>query len=283
MSRNAFATLALTAGTALISASASHAALVHRYSFDGTANDSVGTANGTLAGAGTINGGRLVTAAQPIGPANTANGVVFPVGTNPSSSIVGGLTGSFTIQSIYTDAQTTPASFFHSIFGFYTDPTNALLGTSVRNEGPGFPSSVGFRQSGLNGGDELILLGQSGDQGTNINFIATYDASTGTASYYRNGALAQQSAVGALAGFNLQAISANAAIGNVPYNDRALNGSTDEFRVFNNSLNQAQVIALLALGANPTNAQLQAVVPEPASLGLLGLGGLALLRRRRSA
>ena len=282
MSRNAFASLALAAGTVLISASASHAALVHRYSFDGNANDSVGTANGTLAGAGTITGGRLVTAAQPIGPANTANGVVFPVGTNPSSSIVGGLTGSFTIESIYTDAQTDPVSFFHSIFGFYTDTTNALLGTSVRNQG-GFPSSAGFRQVGVNGGNELILLGQSGDQGTNINFVVTYDAPTGTASYYRNGALAQQSAVGALAGFNLQAISANAAIGNVPYNDRALNGSTDEFRVFNNSLNQAQVIALLALGANPTNAQLQAIVPEPASLGLLGLGGLALLRRRRSA
>ncbi len=60
--RNTFkASLTAIAVAALAMAGQSaHAALIHQYTFnDGTANDSVGGANGTLEGAAIISGGQL--------------------------------------------------------------------------------------------------------------------------------------------------------------------------------------------------------------------------------
>ena len=50
---------AFLAAVALVSSV--NAQLLHRYSFDGNANDSVGTANGTLLNGAAVSGGALVT------------------------------------------------------------------------------------------------------------------------------------------------------------------------------------------------------------------------------
>ena len=56
------------------------------------------------------------------------------------------------------------------------------------------------------------------------------------------------------------------------FNDASINGSTDEFRVYNTALTAAQVQASFAAG--PT------AVPEPLSAGLLGTALLGLMMRR---
>ena len=78
---------------------ASGQVIIHRYVFNGTPNDSVGTANGTLVNA-TISGGQLVlnngagvASNTPTGKYATLPPTAFPTGP-------GGLT-SFSIESFY--------------------------------------------------------------------------------------------------------------------------------------------------------------------------------------
>ena len=69
----------LLAGMAMLFAGSAEAALTHRYSFnDGTANDSVGTAHGTLIGTnGSIAGGQLVLANNVEGSQNPGAAAPF--------------------------------------------------------------------------------------------------------------------------------------------------------------------------------------------------------------
>ena len=61
----------------------------------------------------------------------------------------------------------------------------------------------------------------------------------------------------------------------VGWNDGDLFGKIDEFRIYDGGLNDAQIAASFAAGPDTV------VIPEPASLLLLGLGGCALALRRR--
>ena len=57
-------------------------------------------------------------------------------------------------------------------------------------------------------------------------------------------------------------------------NDGTLDGTFEEFRIWDNAADQSFVDASIALGAD-------SVIPEPAVFSLLGLTGFALLLRRR--
>ena len=276
MTRTTFATIALAAGAVFATASVSHAQLAHRYSFDNGATDSVGTADGTLLG-GTISGGSLTTGSATTGAGNgQTNGVSLPAGA------VAGLNGSFTIQS-FIQPLGFPQGDFRTGFAF-SDGTdqNFTAYTLVRN-GPDFNSSVAVEEGTAAPGVFLLGPPQDGPGAAPAlkDVVFSYNAATSTGTYYVNGTLLATATN--LPDLDLSTQGAKIGInGNAPFlGDNSVTGSTLDFRIFGNALNAAQVTALDGLGADASTAAINAAVPEPVSLGLLGLGGLGLLTRRR--
>ena len=266
--------LALAAiGCAAFAASSANAQLLHQYTFnDGTGADSVGTANGTLVGTATITGGQLV---------GNPNGSYLGL---PTSSVAG-ITGSFTIEDFVT--VNADSANFTTFFSFATDTNNFLLANPHRGAAAG-PLTANFKEAP---DGEFTIFDNAGNTtspiGTEFLYTLTYDAGApaadptqpnGVATIYLNGLQIAQGSGGSIAGYNLSNVAAgglNGIGGNAPFPDPTLSGSTNEFRIYGNALNAAQVLASFQTG--PTG-----VVPEPTSLALLGLGGLALLRRRRA-
>jgi hypothetical protein len=68
--------------------------------------------------------------------------------------------------------------------------------------------------------------------------------------------------------------------GNPDAGGRGWNGNLDDVAVWNRALNQAEVDSIWAGGTGASIASLSAV-PEPSSVVLLGLSGLALMFRKR--
>lgn len=256
---------------------ATRAALVHHYDFNtaNVANDTVGTANGTLVsstgGTATVTGGSLVTT----GGGSGGGGTPQSPGAYLTGAATAGITGDFSIETFFTRADT--QANYATLFSFATDTNNYVIAVAERGNNT-FPSVA----AKLNGGTELTLNGTATlPAGTQFDLTTTYTASTGLLSFYLNGALVTS---GNLLGLNLSAFSAfNGIQGNAPYGDPALNGSNNDFRIFNNALTATQVTQLDTLGANATNDQINAAVPEPSTVALLtilGTGGLFLRRRR---
>ncbi|RYD40476.1 MAG: hypothetical protein EOP85_14190, partial [Verrucomicrobiaceae bacterium] len=238
--------------------------LIHRYSFNtaGVAEDTAtgGTRggapellHGTIVGAATVSGGSLRTNGETNGRAYVA----LPAGVTAT------LNGSFTIQHFATPDAGSPAYSTLSAFTRLGDDNhdgsqaNLLVSQPVRAQ-TGNPSAFGFRQAGVNGGNELLLTGASGDAGGTMHtFTTTYDAETGTARYYRDGVLAATSATGALSGFDLSQLTHIGINGRAAWPDPSLKGSTQEFRIYRGALDQTQITATVA-NADLTPAQFEA-------------------------
>jgi hypothetical protein len=253
---------------------------IHRYSFNnGTANDSVGTADGTLSGGATISNGQLVTT----GP--HGQGAALP------AAATSGVTGDFAIEQWFTRADTN--ANYSQLFSFATDTGHFLLVNPERpgNGVPGNDLAVDFNSG--SGEVHLYTNGAPG-AGTQHMIAITYSAGTQTASLYYDGALVPDvagSSQGTLniGAFNLQDISGttdpnpNRGINDFsPFTDPSFNGSTNEFRLFNNAQTTSQVAADFLAGPDA----LPSASPEPGSLtlaGVVGLGaaGYGWLRRRR--
>ena len=248
---------------------AAHAVLVHRYDFNtaNSANDSVGTANGTLVNGATVANGVLTTVGGGSGQGGTAPAANLP------GAATAGITGDFSIQTFFT--QTTVANFA-TLFSLATNQDNFLI--AVPNRGDTNALSLAAR---VNGGNQLILNGPALVSGTQYSMTGTYLASSGLLSLYINGAFVQS---GTITGLNLSSFTAfNGISGNAPYPDPAFTGTNADFRIFNNALTAAQVSTLRGLGPDATNAQINAAVPEPSTVIMLtavGMGGLFLRRRR---
>ena len=291
------------AGLVLANATA-YADIAHRYSFnDGTANDSVGLAHGTLLNGATVSGG-LVTltggsgqAAQHVSLlASGANGI----------NIAG--YSALTVELWATHNSNTGNNWSRYFdFGSHniidTDPPNMDPGegTNAGNSifmtpdrfGDADTSAQSFRISNVNLATIPSQSGFNAEQGTTFNgaeaiagvehhVVATFDEATNRMAMYLNGVLLAQNTNatftmsvlqddGALAG-----LTDFALIGAALYGDPGFAGSFNEVRIYNMAANAAEVALSFARGPNGVP------IPEPAAAMLLvmGLAGLVVARRR---
>lgn len=286
--------LAASAGLAICAAARSDAGLTHRYSFnDGTANDSVGGANGTLKGRATVSGNQLQMNNPAFPPASDPNNgyLSMPANILPSS-------GSVTIEQWFTFVG---SGFFTEAYTF-TDhndtgsgPTNppgpsngqylmqaisapqnggapnpgasgshvaqALAGYTTETDAFGSTSGLGFA-----GGGYL-------DDGATYMCATVIDGSAGTLSYYVYrvgdglGGLQQTITAIPLSSYAFT----NAYLGRSAFPaDNYTSGSVDEFRIYDEARSANQVAADFAAGPD---------VPEPAALASVAFAGLLLVRR----
>lgn len=265
-----------------LGASADAQSLLHRYDFNST-SDTVGTANGTLVGTATLSGGALVTA----GGNGTVNGTWS--GTGPrmtlDGSAVSGLSGAFTIETWFT--ATTGWPKFDTVFSFSDATTaNYLLSTPVRGGDP-WQSSVAMKGAGgtATGSWDYFANGIYLDTPGVHQQLVTYDGTTLT--YYIDGVMANFASLPATVvnpGFNLSTLTSIGINGGSPYGDPSLTGSTYDFRIYSGALSADQVAGVYSLGSDAGNAAIISAitpVPEPSTLALGALGGLALLVMRQ--
>ncbi|RYD26123.1 MAG: LamG domain-containing protein, partial [Verrucomicrobiaceae bacterium] len=231
------------AGLALVPSLGS-AALVHRYDFETNANDSVGSANGTLHGSATITGGGLNSGGSGI--SGTLNGGVVQNGAQLPASAVAGLNGSFTIEAWikapYGGGYTTAFSFSDGT------TSNYILGTPARGNSP-FASTVAMIGAG-GSATELQASGRYADNDQLIHMLATYDGTTLT--YYQNSSTDLDgfnttntlSASITNPGFNLSSLTQIGVNGGAPWPDPSMNGTVFDFRIHDASVDAAQAAAL---------------------------------------
>jgi hypothetical protein len=292
--------LGLWAGMAGMSVAASaRADLIHRYSFnDGTADDSVGSANGTLVNSATVSGGQLQLNNPTFSPGANPdpNGYLsLPASILPSS-------GSATIEEWFTfqgsgfyaesytftngvDSGVQPSGpggqyLIHTISAPQGGPVPAGGGSHIEQTINGYSTGQQTDAYGTTPGIGAFGGGYL-DDGETFMSATVIDGTAGTLSYY----LYDLSA-GGIGGLQ-QVITAiplssysftSAYLGRSPFTvDNATSGSIDEFRIYNNAQSASQIAADEAAGPNVV------VVPEPAALGLLALGTISALIRRRRA
>jgi hypothetical protein len=240
-------------------------ALVHQWTFeDGTANDSVGTAHGTLNGGAQIVGGRLALdgingymQSSPIGQTITAKTLVSWVSLDNLSQQSG---------SALTLENPTGADIFDAIVfgkataGQWMNGSNNFLRTIGNNNGPAEsvtePGEV--MMAIVYGLDNSITLYRDGE------LYAT--ASQGSLQTYPSGV------ADVLIG--LRHIDINAAMGTPEGNDQFLAGFVNEARIYSGALSAAEIQSIYQAGA----------VPEPSTYALIALGAAGMgwqVRRRR--
>jgi glucose/arabinose dehydrogenase len=212
--------------------------LLHRWSFNGDANDSVGGANATLVGAATIANGQLqLPGGGPFG--NYASVNIGPtLNTNASLTVEEWVT----INTLTTWSKTW-------MFG-YDDPTGEPTLSYINftpQTGPG-PPKLDF-DTGLAG--ELNTLGGTDPAplviGHQYHVVATYNALSNVMSMYLDGMLADSASMG---GYNITQLGFNTARFGCGYHfsDPDFNGSINELRIYSGSLTANDVANNFAAG-----------------------------------
>jgi hypothetical protein len=204
---------------------AAQAALVHQYTFEnGTANDSVGTAHGTLVGGAVVAGGALVTSAQD--QWMEMSGAAIAMNTYPAVSI----------EAWYTPKAGANTSWSMLAYFGATNPSQAWMGTdyffitSARDDNKS-RAAISVGDSSSPWVDESGTDGPEYDNGIRHQMVGTLTATNIT--LYIDGVLISTAALGGdnhIAGISQQfAYLAKGGYGNDP----EWIGSINEFNIYN--------------------------------------------------
>ena len=241
------------------------AAMTHRYSFnDGTANDSVAGANGTLVNGATVSGGLLrFDPAVNNGGNNPAAGqyVSLPINVLKTSTF-----------SIEAWATTNSATAWQRIIDLgNTNGNGFMILTPFNNQGNPL-GQVSIASSGQPGDTNYVAgTGTPVQTGQEDMYAYVHNYVTGFGALYVNGVM-----VGSAAATVNPATTqyANYWIGRSNFSaDPYWDGTMDELRTYNNALTAVQVAADYAAGPNG--------VPEPATAAVLAPAAVALAAGRR--
>jgi len=210
------------------------AVLTHRYSFTTNYNDSVGGANGTNVGTASISGGQ----------------VQLDGGSGDYVSLPGGLLSTYRSASMDIWATITSSQMAWSRLWEFADlESGSPAGVNELYFAPAWNSgdTATFLSDGVPFGGGS--LGQSGAL-TNQTVHLTCLVADGELVLYTNGSL-YLSTTGIVAPAN-QAGNAGSWIGFSPYGDPGINGSVDEYRIYQGLLSPEEIKASDVLGPNAT-------------------------------
>src|SRR5579885_1279313 len=246
-----------------------NAQLLHRYNFEtaGTANDTVGTANGLLHGTATITNGALITD----GTLGALNNGVQQNGVSLPATATAGITNAFSIEVWYTANYNGP---WCTLFSFSDGATaNNVLATPATGFPP-YPSRVAVFGRGTEKDVYQIYCDQPFYAPCH-DMMVTYDGTNLV--YYLDGALATYSGLSnsiITPGVNLSAMTHIGIAGGSPWaTDNSINGKVFDFRIYGQALSLNQVAAVYNLGTNPSNSAISnalAVPLPPAQVPLSG-------------
>jgi hypothetical protein len=278
-------------GLVLATCAAANAALVHRYSFTTNANDSVGTAHGTVIDAGVptavFAGGQLDLSANTGQGSNVITEdayVDLPNGIVSAAAAGGAVTFEFWASvaetrtwqrfgdfGISNNGENTSASGDMSQYVLITPNSGRFMnGLEITNHPA---NNAGEPNVGVNGPFP------SGTQ----HVVAVYDHNNttagpnGTMTLYHNGSLVGSNLIHANVDLSAP-VDLNNWLGRSQWNDPVFDGSYDEFRIYNSALSAATVADHFRIGPN--------FIPEPSTIAGVALAILAAgaaRRRRRSA
>lgn len=255
---------------------------VHRYEFSGNADDSAGTADGTLVnntGNSAYADGQLTLGNDGSQSSNgKANGDYVDLPNGIISAL--GTSGSFESWTTWDGPE---GSYWQRIFDFGTSDGGEDVSPGGTNStyifatplGGGGALRFGYREGSA--AWEQVIDGTEGplplDEQKHV--VVTWDGDGDVASLYLDGVLQSEGQTH----FELSdIIDNNNWLGRAQWNDPMLTGSYNEFRIYDYPLSANQVLGNFQAGPDVVN-----LVPEPGTLVLLltALLGLGVWCRRR--